>query len=431
MFETWKNAFKQEDLRKKILYTLFIIFIFRLGSAIPTPFINPTALKSMVSGGADFLSYLNIMTGGGLEQANIFAMSITPYINSSIIIQLLTVAIPALERLAKEGTEGQKTIQKITRYTTFILAIMQAIGFYFVMRRTNGVLEYTTGFSGVFAAIVIVAVFTAGTAVVVWLGDRITEKGVGNGISIILFAGILSRGPAAFMQLAASWQLGSSNPMYYFLVPFIVLVFIAMIAFIVFMTDAERRIPVSYAKRVVGRKMYGGQNSHIPIKVNMTGVMPIIFAMSFLSIPNMIGSFANVKEGGFWDKFFKLFQTNSWVYAVLYLLLIVAFNYFYVAIQYNPVEIANNLRKNNGAIPGIRPGKPTSDFIARVISKVTLVGAIFLGIIAVFPIVFSAITKANVSLGGTSILIIVGVALETMRQMESQMMMRHHKGFLE
>ena len=431
MFETWKNAFKQEDLRKKILYTLFIIFIFRLGSAVPTPFINPTALKSMVSGGADFLSYLNIMTGGGLEQANIFAMSITPYINSSIIIQLLTVAIPALERLAKEGTEGQKTIQKITRYTTFILAIMQAIGFYFVMRRTNGVLEYTTGFSGVFAAIVIVAVFTAGTAVVVWLGDRITEKGVGNGISIILFAGILSRGPAAFMQLAAWWQLGSSNPMYYFLVPFIVLVFIAMIAFIVFMTDAERRIPVSYAKRVVGRKMYGGQNSHIPIKVNMTGVMPIIFAMSFLSIPNMIGSFANVKEGGFWDKFFKLFQTNSWVYAVLYLLLIVAFNYFYVAIQYNPVEIANNLRKNNGAIPGIRPGKPTSDFIARVISKVTLVGAIFLGIIAVFPIVFSAITKANVSLGGTSILIIVGVALETMRQMESQMMMRHHKGFLE
>ena len=385
----------------------------------------------MVSGGADFLSYLNIMTGGGLEQANIFAMSITPYINSSIIIQLLTVAIPALERLAKEGTEGQKTIQKITRYTTFVLAIMQAIGFYFVMRRTSGVLEYTTGFSGVFAAIVIVAVFTAGTAVVVWLGDRVTEKGVGNGISIILFAGILSRGPAAFMQLAAWWQLGSSNPMYYFLVPFIVLVFIAMIAFIVFMTDAERRIPVSYAKRVVGRKMYGGQNSHIPIKVNMTGVMPIIFAMSFLSIPNMIGSFANVKEGGFWDKFFKLFQTNSWVYAVLYLLLIVAFNYFYVAIQYNPVEIANNLRKNNGAIPGIRPGKPTSDFIARVIAKVTLVGAIFLGIIAVFPIVFSAITKANVSLGGTSILIIVGVALETMRQMESQMMMRHHKGFLE
>lgn len=431
MFETWKNAFKQEDLRKKILYTLFIIFIFRLGSAIPTPFINPTALKSMVSGGADFLSYLNIMTGGGLEQANIFAMSITPYINSSIIIQLLTVAIPALERLAKEGTEGQKTIQKITRYTTFVLAIMQAIGFYFVMRRTSGVLEYTTGFSGVFAAIVIVAVFTAGTAVVVWLGDRITEKGIGNGISIILFAGILSRGPAAFMQLAAWWQLGASKPMYYFLVPFIVLVFIAMIAFIVFMTDAERRIPVSYAKRVVGRKMYGGQNSHIPIKVNMTGVMPIIFAMSFLSIPNMIGSFANVKEGGFWDKFFKLFQTNSWVYAVLYLLLIVAFNYFYVAIQYNPVEIANNLRKNNGAIPGIRPGKPTSDFIARVISKVTLVGAIFLGIIAVFPIVFSAITKANVSLGGTSILIIVGVALETMRQMESQMMMRHHKGFLE
>lgn len=431
MFEIWRNAFKQEDLRKKILYTVFILFIFRLGSAIPTPFINPEALKTIV-GSADFLGYLNIMTGGGLEQANVFAMSITPYINSSIIIQLLTVAIPALEKLAKEGAEGRKTLNKITRYVTFGLAIIQALGLYFMMRREQGILEYTTGFSGVLAAIVIISVFTAGTAVVVWLGDLITEKGIGNGISMILFAGIISRGPAAAKTLYSWWKLALAGQTgYFFLVPAVVLIFVGMIMLIVLMNDAERRIPVSYAKRVVGRKMYGGQNTHIPIKVNMSGVMPIIFAMSFLSIPNMIGTFVNVKEGGFWDGFFKLFRTTGWVYAALYLLLIIAFNYFYVAIQYNPIEIANNLRKNNGGIPGIRPGKPTSDFIGRVISRITLVGALFLGVIAVFPIIFSAITKVNVSLGGTSILIIVGVALETMRALESQMMMRHHKGFLE
>ncbi len=431
MFEIWRNAFKQEDLRKKILYTLFILFIFRLGSAIPTPFINPDTLSQMIEG-ADFLSYLNIMTGGGLEQANVFAMSITPYINSSIIIQLLTVAIPALERLAKEGAEGRKVLNKITRYVTFGLAIMQAVGLYFMMRRSSGVLEYTTGFSGVLAAITIIAVFTAGTAVVVWLGDRITEKGIGNGISMILFAGIISRGPAAARTLYSWWQMGlAGQSKYFFLVPAVIVIFVAMIMFIVLMNDAERRIPVSYAKRVVGRKMYGGQNTHIPIKVNMSGVMPIIFAMSFLSIPNMIGTFVNAEEGSFWDSFFKMFESTGWVYAALYLLLIIGFNYFYVAIQYNPIEIANNLRKNNGAIPGIRPGKPTSDFISRVISRITLVGALFLGVIAVFPIIFSMITKANVSLGGTSILIIVGVALETMRTLESQMMMRHHKGFLE
>ena len=311
MFEIWRNAFKQQDLRKKILYTLLILFLFRLGSAIPTPFINSAALAGMVSS-ADFLGYLNIMTGGGLEQANVFAMSITPYINASIIIQLLTVAIPALERLSKEGAEGRKVINKISRYTTFGLAIIQAVGLYFMMRRSAGVLEYTTGFSGVFAAIVIVAVFTAGTAVVVWMGDLITEHGVGNGISMILFAGIISRGPAAARTLIGWWQMGlAGQNRYFFLVPAVILIFIAMIMFIVVMNDAERRIPVSYAKRVVGRKMYGGQNTHIPIKVNMSGVMPIIFAMSFLSIPNMIASFVNVAEGSFWDKFFKLFSSSG------------------------------------------------------------------------------------------------------------------------
>lgn len=437
MFETWRNAFKLPELRKKILYTLLILLIFRIGSFVTVPFLDGSALQSFFSNTAtagDFLSYLNIMTGGALSQATVFAMSITPYINASIIIQLLAVAIPALERLQKEGSEGQKKLQKITRYTTLGLALLQGTAFYLLLKNNQGIVKYTKGFAGFFAAVVIVLCFTAGTALVVWLGDRITEKGVGNGISIILFAGILSRGPAAAQMLIAWWQMAlQGSTQYFFYVPAVIIVFIAMIAFIVWMTNAERRIPVSYAKRVVGRKMYGGQNSHIPIKVNMSGVMPIIFAMSFVSLPNMIATFvgANVNPDGFWGKFLQLFNSNSLPYAIIYFLLIIGFNYFYVAIQYNPIEIANNLRKNNGAIPGIRPGKPTSDFISRIISKITLLGALCLALIAVFPIIFSLLTGANVSLGGTSILIVVGVALETMKQLESQMMMRHHKGFLE
>ena len=431
MFETWRNAFKQEDLRKKIVYTIIMLILYRLGSALTVPFLDPSALGSLVGGGADFLNYLNVMTGGALGEASVFAMSITPYINASIIIQLLTIALPPLERLAKEGTEGRKKINAITRYTMLGLALVQALSFYFVLRNSHGILEYTSGFSGVFSAIVIVACFTAGTCLVVWMGDQISAKGLGNGISIILFAGILSRGPAAFKMLIAWWQMGSSEPKYYFLVPSIVIIFAAMIAFIVYMTNAERRIPVSYAKRVVGRKMYGGQNTHIPVKVNMTGVMPIIFASSFMQLPNMLGTFVEVKEGGFWAGLFSLFQYNNPFYGIMYFLLILGFNYFYTGIQYNPMEIANNLRKNNGAIPGIRPGKPTVDYLSKIFSKITLLGAMFLGAIAIFPILFSTITKANVSLGGTSILIIVGVALETMRALESQMTMRHHKGFLE
>ncbi len=438
MFETWRNAFKLPELRKKILYTLLMLLIFRIGSFITVPFLNAEVLKNVFSAAAsdgNFLSYLNVMTGGALSQATVFAMSITPYINASIIIQLLTVAIPALERLQKEGSEGYKKIQKITRYTTLVLALLQATAFYFLLKNneTGSVVRYTKGFSGWFAAIIIILCFTAGTALVVWIGDRISEKGIGNGISIILFAGILSSGPSALRTLLAWWKLGASQPIYYLYVPLIVVIFIAMVAFIVWMTNAERRIAVSYAKRVVGRKMYGGQNSHIPIKVNMSGVMPIIFAMSFMSLPNMIATFLgpNVNPNGFWAAFFKLFNSTSGFYAVVYFLLIIGFNYFYVAIQYNPIEIANNLRKNNGAIPGLRPGKPTSDFIARVISKITLLGALCLGLVAIFPIIFTMLTGANVSLGGTSILIVVGVALETMKQLESQMMMRHHKGFLE
>ena len=428
MFQTIRNAWAVPETRKKLLYTLMIIVIFRIGSAIPVPFLDPAALKAMID--TNNLGFLDIMTGGSFAQATIFAMSIMPYINASIIMQLLTVAIPPLERMAKEGDTGRKKIAKITRYVTFALALVMAIMYYFLMVNVGAITsEHRTGFAGFFVAAIIVVTFVAGTAVIVWLGERINEKGIGNGISIILFAGIISRGPAMINTAIQYLQLG--NPLYYVLIPLIVVIFIAMIAFIVVMTNAERRIPVQYAKRVVGRKMYGGQNSHIPIKVSMSGVMPIIFASSFVSILGIIAAFFKPEEGTFWKGFVDVFSYTSIWYGIIYFLLIIAFNYFYVAIQYNPIEIANNLRKNSGAIPGIRPGKPTSDFISKVLSKITFVGAIFLGIVAIFPIIFTNISGINIAIGGTSILIVVGVALETMRTLESQITMRHHKGFLE
>ncbi len=436
MFSTLRNAWRVADIRKKLLYTLMILVIFRIGSAIPVPFLDPSALKEMVSSQGNLLGYIDILTGGAFANATIFAMSITPYITSSIVIQLLTIAIPALERLAKEGEEGRKQINKITRYTAGGLALVQAIA-YFIMLRNLGALTYNSGFAFWFSAVVIVTVFTAGACLIVWLGERIDEKGIGNGISMILFAGILSRGPSAVMKLWSYIQMANQGEtQYYFLVPLVVVLFLVIIAFIVLMTNAERRIPVQYAKRVVGRKMYGGQSTHIPIKVNMSGVLPIIFASSLLSIPGTIKGFAYANATveqmqGFGYKLLSLFDYNNWLYAILYFILIIAFNYFYVAIQYNPIEMANNLQKNNGGIPGIRPGRPTSDFIARVISKITLIGALFLAVIAILPIGVGAITRMNISLGGTSILILVGVALDTMRQLESQMMMRHYKGFLE
>ena len=432
MFETFRNAFKTPDLRKKLLFTFFIIVIFRVGAAIPVPFLDPSAIKELMGQSGNLLGYIDVLTGGALSQATLFAMSITPYINSSIIIQLLTVAIPPLERLAKEGEEGRKKITKITRYVTVVLALVQALGYYFLLK-SKGAVQFTNGFQGVFVAVVIIATFTAGAALLMWLGEQINEKGIGNGISMILFAGIISRGPAAFGTLWEMFKQGMAGQTKYFIiVPAIVVVFIAMIVFIVFVSNAERRIPVQYAKRVVGRKQYGGQSSHIPIKVNTSGVMPIIFASSILAVPGTIGAFFNPSAGTFWYNFISVFKYDHWFYAVLYFILIIAFNYFYVAIQYNPIEIANNLRKNNGAIPGIRPGKPTSDFIVKILSKITFIGAIFLAIVAICPIIFNKFTGgANIALGGTSMLIVVGVALETMRSLESQMMMRHHKGFLE
>ena len=428
MFETLKNAWKIPDLKRKMLYTLFIILIFRIGSmAIPVPYLDPGVMKTMLSGDGNLLGFLNILSGGAFENATLFALSISPYITSSIVIQLLTVAIPALERLAKEGEDGRKKINKITRYTTLGLALLQATAYYITLRNYNAV-SYTEGFSGVFAAIVIICCFTAGGLIVMWLGERIDERGIGNGISMMLFAGIVSRAPH---MVAMMWQYLQIGGSYYFFVPAIIVLFVAVIAFIVLMTNAERRIPIAYAKRVVGRKMYGGQNTFIPIKVNMSGVMPIIFASSLLAIPGTIKAFVDPEATSFWGKFLGWFDYNKPVYAILYFLLIIAFNYFYVAIQYNPIEMANNLRRNNGAIPGIRPGKPTSDFITKIISKVTLVGALFLGIIAILPILLGAIAKMNIGLGGTTVIIVVGVALDFVRQLESQMMMRHYKGFLE
>lgn len=424
MLETLRNAWKVKEIRNKILFTVFIILIFRVGSVIPVPYIDVAALKAANETGAtnEFFSYLSILTGGGLEYGAIFAMSVTPYINSSIIIQLLCVAIPYLERLQKEGEEGQKKLAQITRYTTVLLALIQGTAYFFYLKNSNYL--SVSGGAVVFAAFVIVLAFAAGSALVMWLGEQIDVKGIGNGISILLFAGILSRGPQAFEYLIMNWELHKVA------VIGIVLLFLAVIVFVVWMTEAERRVPVQYAKRVVGNKMYGGQNTHIPIKVNMSGVMPIIFASSILMLPTMILSFMRNTES-FWYKALSLFSVRGIFYAVVYFLLIIGFAYFYATIQFNPVEMANNLRKQGGAIPGIRPGKPTSDFISKILSRITLMGALFLSVIAILPIVIGSVGTINISLGGTSMLIMVGVALDTVRNLESQMMMRHYKGFLD
>ena len=431
MFDTFRNAWKIPELRKKLLFTLLVIVIFRIGCVITVPYINPEALQLFAGGTGNMLDYLNMMSGGALSQCAIFALGVTPYINASIIIQLLTVAIPALERLSKEGEEGRRKLTRITRYTGAGIALVMSVGYYLVLRSYTGVLAYTTGWEGIFSAVVIVFSFTGGAQLLTWMGEQIDFKGIGNGISLLIFAGIVSRwGNVITTARTMITNAMNGEIKYFILIPVILVLALAAIVFVVILTNSERRIPVQYAKRVVGRKMYGGQSSHIPLKVNMSGVMPIIFASALLSIPGTIASFIQT-DSPIWQGFFSVFNYNSLLYAVLYLLLILAFNYFYVAIQYNPVEIANNLRKNNGAIPGIRPGKPTSDFITKCLSKITFVGAIFLGVIAVMPIILGNVAGMNIQLGGTSLLIVVGVALDTGRSMESYMLMRHHKGFLE
>ena len=429
MFQTLKNAWAMPELRKKILYTLFIILIFRFGSCIPVPFIDTQLLAQyfeQASTNGSMLGYLDMFSGGGLSRATIFAMSITPYINASIILQLLTVAIPALERMVKDGgEEGRKKIASWTRYVGVLLGLLQGLSYYALLRNQGFLSD-----KGVLAAVTIIMTFTAGTALIMWMGEHITQKGIGNGISIILFAGIVSRGPSLMRTLGNLFQTGMSGIVSAILM---IIIGIFIVVFIVFMSNAERRIPVQYAKRVVGRKMYGGQSTHLPIKVNASGVMPIIFASSILALPQTVSMFWQPEAGTVGAHILNLFSQRSVVYIVLYALLILAFAYFYASIQFNPIEIANNLKKNGGFIPGFRPGKPTSDFITKALGKVTFVGALFLAVVALLPLIVGAVNSGlrNVALGGTSVIIVVGVALDTVKQMEAQMLMRHHKGFLE
>ena len=456
MIQTVRKAWAIPELKKKIVFTLFILLIFRIGNAITVPYINVALLENQLqSMGATILGLYNVMSGGAFATATVFALSIQPYINSSIIIQLLTVAIPYLENLAKDGgEEGRKKIQSITRYTTVAIAILQAVGYYMMMKR-YGILSDT----GIWPALVIVVSLIAGSSFVMWMGEQVTEFGVGNGISIILFAGIVSRVPSmvsSMVQGVSRWSAINSGTMTTdtltqagytaeqaqqvldsAMAPWGVLLLLvgglALIAFIVFINDAERRIPVQYAKRQVGRKMYGGQSSNLPMKVSMAGVLPIIFAQSIASLPITVWSFIGIPaEGTVSRSIYDAIDTKSVIYMVVYFIMIIGFSYFYSSIQFNPVEIANNMKKQGGFIPGFRPGKPTIDFIKKVLNKITLFGAIYLGIVAICPLLVGKIMGNNsVAIGGTSVIIVVGVALETVKALESQMLMRQYKGFLE
>ena len=427
MFKTFANAWKIEEIRKKIVFTLFVVLLYRVGNAVPVPYVNVQYLQQYFTSLENtVLGLYNVMSGGAFSSATIFALSIQPYINASIIIQLLCVAIPALERMSKdEGEEGRKKIASITRYATVAIGLLQGFAYY-ILIKNNGLL--TTDGSGIWAAIVIILTFTSGSALIMWLGEQITEFGIGNGISIILFASIVSRFPQSVITSISNVAGGS---LAWWAVVLELIGAVLMIVLIVFVSNAERRIPVQYSKRVVGRKMYGGQSTHLPMKVNMSGVMPVIFAQSIASLPATVAQLAGW-GGTFWTYVQK---TNTWTYVIFYALLIVFFGYFYSTIQFNPIEISNNLRKNGGFIPGYRPGKPTSEYIQKVLNKITLFGSIYLCIIAAVPYIVSIYSnvaqKVGLSLGGTSIIIVVGVALETVQALESQMLMRHYKGFLE
>ena len=424
MLQTMRNAWKTEDIRRKILFTLFVILIYRLGNAVPVPYVNIDALSGYFNQMQNTIfGMLNVMSGGAFANATIFALSIQPYINASIIIQLLGIAFPKLGNLSKEGgEEGKKKIAAITRYTTVGIGLLQGFAYYMMIK---GYGFLTTDGQSLWAAIVIILTFTSGSALIMWLGEQITEFGIGNGISIILFASIVSRFPTDVYNMISSAANGTT-PVW--VTALMLLGALAMIVLIVLINDSERRLPVQYAKRVVGRKMYGGQSTHLPMKVNMSGVLPIIFAQTIATIPATIAGFMG-KSDSVWA------STTSVGYAIAYFLLIIFFAYFYSTIQFNPIEVANNLKKNGGYIPGFRPGKPTSEFIHKVLNKITLFGAIYLGIIAVVPILVAHFSKSaaltGISLGGTSIIIVVGVALETVRALEAQMLMRNYKGFLD
>ena len=424
MISTLKNAWSIPELRKKLIFTALILLVYRLGNVIPVPYIDVNTLSDYFNSvlSNTILGLYNAMSGSAFSQATVFALGIQPYINSSIIIQLLTIAIPALERLAKEGgEEGKKKITQITRYTTIGLGLLMGTAYYFMLKNYSA-----SGFSiitaeGFLPALVIILAFAAGSTIVMWLGEQITEFGIGNGISMILFANIISGIPRMVQTMftMAWWQA-----------LIVVVGMAALILFIIFINDAERRIPIQYAKRVVGRKIYGGQNTNLPIKVAMSGVMPVIFAQSICSMPATLYEFLGWNKGWFHA---HLWSSTSWGYAILYGLMIFFFSWFYSTIQYDPVEIANNLKKNGGFIPGFRPGKPTADFIQKVINKIVVFGAVYLTIVALLPIVAGNLMSGvrNLAIGGTSVIIVVGVALETVKALEAQMLMRHYKGFLD
>jgi len=428
VIQTIRKAWAIPELRKKIIFTAMMMLIFRIGNAIPVPYVDTNMLGNYLKQmSTTVLGLYNVMSGGAFAQATIFALGVQPYINSSIIIQLLSIAIPALERLAREGgEEGKKKIQSITRYTTVAIAVLMGVGYFFLMKNNLGILTNES----VWAALVIIVSFVAGSSFVMWMGEQITEFGIGNGISMILFAGIISRIPTTVSNMVSSVIAGT---MKWWMIVLIVVVVLALIVLVVHVSNAERRIPVQYAKRQVGRKMYGGQSSTLPMKVNMAGVLPVIFAQSIAMIPSTIGAFLKApEEGTFWYRLLQAIDTKSVMYMLFYFIMIIGFSYFYSTIQFNPVEISNNLKKNGGFIPGFRPGKPTADFIKKVLNKVTLFGAVYLGVVAILPLIIGKIVgNPNLSIGGTSVIIVVGVALETVQALESQMLMRQYKGFLE
>jgi preprotein translocase subunit SecY len=427
MIDTLKNAFKIPDLRKKLLFTLGMLIIYRVGIAVPVPGISSAAFTDLISRLGQLGSFLDIISGGALKQVSIFSMGITPYINSSIIMQLLTVAIPALERLQKEGDEGRKKIQRYVRYLTIGLALIQATAFWMATRTAS-----SSTLPAAINAILIIVSFTAGTAFIMWIGEQINESGIGNGISLIIFAGIVARGPSAVQLLFSyfrNWSVTRNIFVSIIVTALVIVVFVLIIALVVFVQQAERRIPVQYAKKVVGRKMYGGQSTYLPIKVNQAGVIPVIFAMSIVSLPSTLVSLFG--SNGPVARWFMNFSGNPFYY-LFYAMLIIGFTFFYSMIQFNPIEIANNLQKNGGFIPGIRPGRPTSDFINSTSRRLSWFDAMFLVIIVLFPILMSAVTgMQGICFGGTAVLILVGVAIDLVNQMESQMVMRHYKGFLD
>ncbi|MDY2608761.1 MAG: preprotein translocase subunit SecY [Eubacteriales bacterium] len=437
MLATFVNACKVKELRRKMLFTLLVLVLYRLGAVIPVPFVNSELLNAYMTSYAQgsLFQYFSILSGGAFSKATLFALSVSPYITASIVIQLLSIAIPALERIAKDGDAGRKKLNRYTRYLTVVLALITSYGYYLILKQLGSqmgtdVINYFTG-SHVFEAIVIIACYCAGAALIMWMGEKIDEYGIGNGISLILFVNIISRIPTLCGEIYGWGNVWWSKLLFGVGA---VVVCVVVVGFIVHITESERRLPVQYAKKVVGRKMYGGQSTTLPIKLNMNGVMPIIFASSIVSLPATIASVFTPKSGSFWEGLVNFFSTDSWFYPLCYFIFIILFAYFYTEISFNPVEVANNLKQNGGFILGIRPGRPTADYIKKVLNKVTLMGALFLSLIAVLPIIINIICGgkiASIAFSGSSVLIMVGVALETARELEAQLTLRHYKGFLE